>query len=130
MLVDQKLSTLSLPNIFKEEVTFLVRLLLIETHKWLQDHEPIIKSTTNLRNYFHWTQDNKIDRHKTAKAIVADDIIDIRDRFMLASHYCFQENVFSIWEILDNAQQSFFQECGFNIARMWANWARNGAELE
>ncbi|GFX58411.1 hypothetical protein TNCV_319931 [Trichonephila clavipes] len=73
---------------------------------------------------------NKIDRHKTAKAIIAEDNIDIRDRFMLASHYCFQEDVFSIWKILDDAQQSFFQECDFNIARMWVNCERNGAELD
>ncbi|GFR25151.1 uncharacterized protein TNCT_289511 [Trichonephila clavata] len=130
ILVDQKLSALSLPNMFKKEVMALVRLIVIEYFKWLQDHKPIIMSTTNLEDHFHWTQDNKIDRQKSAKAIIADVSIDIRDRFMLASHYCFQEYVLSIWEILDDARQSFFQECDFDMARMWANWARNGAELD
>ncbi|GFY48932.1 uncharacterized protein TNIN_200521 [Trichonephila inaurata madagascariensis] len=130
LLVDQKLSTLSLPNIFKKEVTFLVRLVCIESDKWVQDHSRITKFTTSLLHHFHWTQDNKIDRHKTAKAIVADDNIDIRDRFMIASHYCFQEDVFSIWEILDDTQQSFFKECDFKMARMWANWAIYQEELD
>ncbi|GFY50774.1 hypothetical protein TNIN_120861 [Trichonephila inaurata madagascariensis] len=113
MLIDLKLSTLSLPNIFKKEVTFLVRLVYIEAYKWWMNHRRIIKFTTSFLHHFHWTQDNKIDRHKTAKAIIADDNIDIRDRFMIASHYCFQEDVFSIWEILDDTQQSVFPRMRF-----------------
>ncbi|GFQ91930.1 uncharacterized protein TNCT_696021 [Trichonephila clavata] len=129
VLLNQKLSSLSLPNMFKKEVTAFVRLVLIESYKWFQDHKSIIKSTENLQNHFQWTQDNKIDRQKTAKAIIPDDSIDIIDRFILASNYCFQEDVLSIWGILDEAQQDIFQEGDFNIVQIWANWARYGEEL-
>ncbi|GFS54319.1 uncharacterized protein TNCV_4808351 [Trichonephila clavipes] len=129
ILVDQKLSTLSLPNIFKKEVMALVRLVLIESYKWLQDHKTIIESSTKLQNLFHWTQDNKIDRHKTAKAIIDVDNIDIRYRFKLASHYCFQDDVFSIWEILDDAQRNYFQGLDLNIVQIWVNWARYGGDI-
>ncbi|GFY50775.1 uncharacterized protein TNIN_120871 [Trichonephila inaurata madagascariensis] len=108
----------------------LVRLILIESYKWLQDHKTTIESPTKLQNHFHWTQDNKIDRHKTAKAIIVDENIDIRYRFMLASYYCFQEDVFSIWEILDDAQRNFFQGCDLNIVRIWVNWARYGEDID
>ncbi|GFY47324.1 uncharacterized protein TNIN_41991 [Trichonephila inaurata madagascariensis] len=107
----------------------LVRLVLIESYKWLQDHKTIIESSTKLQNLFHWTQDIKIDRHKTAKAIIADDNIDIRYRFKLASHYCFQEDVFSIWEILDDAQRNYFEGIDLNIVQIWVNWARNGGDI-
>ncbi|GFR27723.1 uncharacterized protein TNCT_12541 [Trichonephila clavata] len=130
ILLNQKLSSLSLPNIFKKEATALVKLVLIESYKWFQDHKPIIKSTTNLQNHFQWTLDNKIDRQKTTKAIIHDDNIDIRDRFMLACHYCFQEDVFSIGGILDDAQQNIFQGCDFNDVHVWVNWARSGEELD
>ncbi|GFT06759.1 uncharacterized protein TNCV_643131 [Trichonephila clavipes] len=131
-LVDRKLSTLSLPYMFKKEVTDLVRLAFIERYKWLQNHETITNFNWNLlcstRN-FHWTQDNKIDRGKTAKAIIADKI-DIRNRFMLASHYCFEEHVLLIWEKLNDVEKYFFGYYSFYIAELWANWARNRVELD
>ncbi|GFR04111.1 uncharacterized protein TNCT_285321 [Trichonephila clavata] len=130
ILLNQKLSSLSLPNMFKKEVAAFVRLVLLESYKWFQDHKPIIKSTTNWQNHFQWTQDNKIDRQKTAKAIIHDDSIDIRHRFILASNYCFQEDVLSIWGILNDAQQHFFQGGDLNIVQIWVNWARYGDELD
>ncbi|GFR09400.1 uncharacterized protein TNCT_538811 [Trichonephila clavata] len=108
ILLNQKLFSLTLPHMFKKEVTTLVRLLLIESYKWFQDHKLIIKPDTSLQNHFRWTKDNNIDRQKTAKAIIHDDSIDIVDRFILASQYCFQEDVLSIWGILDDAQQDIF----------------------
>ncbi|GFY75106.1 uncharacterized protein TNIN_275021 [Trichonephila inaurata madagascariensis] len=130
--VEKKLSTLLLPEMFKKEVTDLVRLAFIESYKWLQDHKTIINSKKSLlrstRN-FHWTQDNKIDRHKTAKAIIADHDINIRDRFKLASHYCFQEDVFLIWEILDDAQRNYFEGLDLNIVQIWVNWTRHGGDI-
>ncbi|GFR08873.1 hypothetical protein TNCT_655871 [Trichonephila clavata] len=99
ILLNQKFSTLPLPNKFKKEMVALVRLVLIESYIWFQDHKTTIESTRNLQNHFHWTQDNKIDRQKTAKAIIHDDSIDIRDRFMLSVLYCFEDDVFSLWRI-------------------------------
>ncbi|GFQ79555.1 uncharacterized protein TNCT_587021 [Trichonephila clavata] len=130
ILFGQKISALPLPDIFKKEIAPLVKLVLIESYKWLYDHKTIIKSTTNLQHHFHWTNDIKIDRQKTAKAIIADNNIHIKDRFMVASYYCFQEDVLPIWGILDDAQQYFFEKSNFIIPRKWANWARNGAELD
>ncbi|GFR19699.1 uncharacterized protein TNCT_347662 [Trichonephila clavata] len=124
ILLNQKLSSLTLPRMFKKEVTTLVRLVLIESYKWFQDHKLIIKPDTSLQNHFRWTQDNKIDRQKTAKAIIHDDSIDIVDRFILASQYCFQEDVLSIWGILDDAQQDIFQ--GGDI---WVNLSKCGEKL-
>ncbi|GFQ93814.1 uncharacterized protein TNCT_468951 [Trichonephila clavata] len=130
ILVGQKISALPLHDIFKKEIAPLVKLVLIESYKWLHDHKTIIKSTTNVQHHFHWTHDNKINRQKTAKAIIADDNIDITDRFMLACNYCFQEDVLLIWGILDDAQRNFFENSSFVIVQKWANWARNGAELD
>ncbi|GFX58427.1 uncharacterized protein TNCV_320091 [Trichonephila clavipes] len=132
ILVGQQIYTLPLPNIIKKEVTALVKLVFLEYDKWLYDHARIMHTmmdTTNLQQLFHWTQDNKIDRLKTAKAIIADNNMDTRGRFMLACHYCFQEDVFSIWGILDDTQQNLLQESSFDIVRMWANWAKNREEL-
>ncbi|GFS41017.1 uncharacterized protein TNIN_67431 [Trichonephila inaurata madagascariensis] len=132
ILVGQKISALLLPNIFKKEVTALVRLVFVESDKWLHDHARIMDTmmdTANLKHHFHWTQDNKIDRQKTAKAIIADGNMDTRGRFMLACHYCFQEDVFSIWGILDDTQKNLLQGSSFDIEQMWANWARNRVEL-
>ncbi|GFQ84746.1 uncharacterized protein TNCT_673681 [Trichonephila clavata] len=130
ILFGQKISALPLHDIFKKEIAPLVKLVLIESYKWLHDHKTIIKSTTNLQNHFHWTYYSKIDRQKTAKEIIADDSIDITDRFMLACNYCFQEDVLLIWGILDNAQRNFFEDSSFVIVQKWANWARNGVKLD
>ncbi|GFU97559.1 uncharacterized protein TNCV_4508781 [Trichonephila clavipes] len=140
ILVDKKLSTLPLPYTLKKVVTDLVRLAFIEHYKWLEDHDTIINcyrkflgSTSNIASsnrHFHWTQDNKIDRYKTAKAIIADDKIIIRDRFMLASYYCFQEDVLLIWEKMNDVEKNFFSKYRYYFADMWANWARNRVELD
>ncbi|GFR32908.1 uncharacterized protein TNCT_230981 [Trichonephila clavata] len=129
-LVGQKISTLPLPNIIRKEVLALVRLTFIESDKWLEDHAQIMMYTTNLQNSFHWTQDNKIDRQKTARAIVAKNNIDISDRFLLACHYCFEDDVFSLWGKLNSQQQKFFQKSKFEIVRIWADWIRDGEELD
>ncbi|GFX58386.1 uncharacterized protein TNCV_306761 [Trichonephila clavipes] len=131
ILVDEKFFTLSLPSMFKKEVTTLVRLVLIEYYKWLQDHKTIIESPANFQNYFRWTQDNKIDRHKTVKAIIADDNIDISDRFMLASNYNLQEDVLTILENLDDGEKIRFNyNYEIYLAELWDDWARNGVELD
>ncbi|GFQ74776.1 uncharacterized protein TNCT_702841 [Trichonephila clavata] len=105
ILLNQKLSTLSLPNMFKKEVTALVRLVVIESYKWWLNHKTTIQSTMNLQNHFHWTQDIKINRQKTAKSIIADDNIDIKDRFMLALLYCFEDDMFSLYGKLSSFQR-------------------------
>ncbi|GFQ86281.1 hypothetical protein TNCT_315511 [Trichonephila clavata] len=122
LLVSKKISTLPLPSIMKKEVMALVQLLFIEYNKWFQDHTRIMntpmnnmKYTTNLQNNFHWTQDNKIDRQKSAKAIIADNSIDIRHRFILASFYCFKDDMSSlrgmlnIWQLYSYAAERSFE---------------------
>ncbi|GFQ84743.1 uncharacterized protein TNCT_673661 [Trichonephila clavata] len=131
ILLNQKISTLSLPDMFKKEVTALVKLIVIESHKWLQDHETTIKSTRNFQNHFHWTQDIKIDRQKTAKAIIADDNIDIRDRFMLAVLYCFEDDIFSLWQKSSSLQQYFLREkLNYKMIITWFPWLLHGVGLE
>ncbi|GFQ93392.1 uncharacterized protein TNCT_204731 [Trichonephila clavata] len=129
ILVDQKLSTLSLPNMFRNEVMTFVRFVIVESYKWSQDHEELMVFTTDLTNSFQWTQDNKIDRQKTAKAIIADDNINLIDRFIMASHYCIQEDVLSIWGMLHHSQKNYI-DVGTDIVRMWAKWARYGGEID
>ncbi|GFY61529.1 hypothetical protein TNIN_70132 [Trichonephila inaurata madagascariensis] len=132
-LVGQKISTLPLPNIMKKEVTVSVQLLLTEFDKWLHDQARIMDSsmnnmmdTANLLNNIHWTQDNNIDRQKTAKAIIADNNIDIRYRFRLASFYCFQDDMSSLWRLLNIWQQySCGAECIFEMGILWL---RDGAD--
>ncbi|GFQ69137.1 hypothetical protein TNCT_159971 [Trichonephila clavata] len=131
-LIGQKISALQLQNILKKEAAALVRLVFVESDKWLHDHARImdtIMDTKNLQNNFYWTQHNKIDRQKTAKAIIANNYIDTRGRFIVACHYCFQEDVFSLWGILDDAQQNLLLLSSYDIERMWVNWARNRVEL-
>ncbi|GFS65056.1 uncharacterized protein TNIN_124391 [Trichonephila inaurata madagascariensis] len=130
LLVDQKLSTLTLPNMFKKEITALVKLVVIETFKWLRDHERILKSTTIFPNHLHWTQDNKIDRQKTAKEIIADDNIDIKNRLILALSYCFEDDAFSLWRKLSYRQQcSYAKERHFEMIITWLPWLTDGVEL-
>ncbi|GFR29706.1 hypothetical protein TNCT_360051 [Trichonephila clavata] len=131
ILLNQKLSTLSLPNMFKKEVTALVRLVVIESYKWWRNHKTTIKSTTNLQNHFHWTQDIKINRQKTAKAIIADDNIDIKDRFMLALLYCFEDDMFSLWRKSISLQQYFLRErLNYKMIITWFPWLLHGFELD
>ncbi|GFQ77447.1 uncharacterized protein TNCT_473471 [Trichonephila clavata] len=131
ILLNQKLSTLSMPDMFRKEVTALVRLVVLESYKWLQKHKTTIEFTTNLQNHFHWTQDIKIDRQKTAKAIIADDNIDIRDRFMLAVLYCFEDDVFSLWRKSISMQQYFLCENrNYKMRTTWFPWLIHGGELD
>ncbi|GFQ89498.1 hypothetical protein TNCT_50341 [Trichonephila clavata] len=109
----------------------LVRLVLIESYIWFQDHKTTIKSTRNLQNHFHWTQDNKIDRQKTAKAIIHDDSIDIRDRFMLSVLYCFEDDGFSLWRKSISLQQYFLRErLNYKMIITWFPWLLHGFELD
>ncbi|GFY51284.1 uncharacterized protein TNIN_207511 [Trichonephila inaurata madagascariensis] len=138
LLVGQKISTLPLPNIMKKKVTALVRLLFMESNKWLHDHARVMDismnsmmDSANLQSHFHWTQDNKIDRQKTLKGIVADNNIDIKDRFMLASHYCFQDGMSSLWGQLKIWQQhSYIAELSVEMSSFWTPWLKDACELD
>ncbi|GFR19880.1 hypothetical protein TNCT_466011 [Trichonephila clavata] len=128
--VSKKISTLPLPNIMKKEVMVSVQFLFIEYNKWFQDHARILntpmnnmKYTTNLQSNFHWTQDNKIYRQKTAKAIISDNNIDIRHRFILASFYCFQDDMSSLMGMLNIWQlYSYAAERSFEMLVIWIPW--------
>ncbi|GFY46003.1 uncharacterized protein TNIN_327441 [Trichonephila inaurata madagascariensis] len=115
VLVGKKVSSFPLPESIQKEVMALVRLIVLEVDKWLEDHARIPMSITSSHIRFHWTQDAKIDRVKTAKAMIANNGIDVKDRFLLACQYCFEDDVVLLWGMLSAPQQMVFQEVRFGI---------------
>ncbi|GFQ83405.1 RNase H domain-containing protein [Trichonephila clavata] len=131
ILLNQKLSTLSLPNMFKKDVKGLIRLIVIESYIWFQDHKTTIQSTTNLQNHFHWTQDNKIDRQKTAKSIIADDNIILLDRFMIALLYCFEVDAYFFWKKLSyRFRHDFEGDLFYEKSKTWFLHFSYGDEID
>ncbi|GFQ90289.1 RNase H domain-containing protein [Trichonephila clavata] len=131
ILLDQTLYTLSLPNMFKKEVKGLVKLIVIESYIWFQDHKTTIPSTMNLQNHFHWTQDNKIDRQKTAKSIIADDNIILLDRFMIALLYCFEVDAYFFWKKLSyRFRHDFEGDLFYEKSKTWFLHFSYGDEID
>ncbi|GFW02594.1 uncharacterized protein TNCV_2456091 [Trichonephila clavipes] len=126
VLVDKKVSSFPLPQSIQKEV----RLIVIQVDKWLEDHARIPMSITSSHIRFHWTQDAKIDRVKTAKAMIANNVIDVKDRFLVACQYCFEDDVVLLWGMLSAPQQIVFQEVRFGIARFWTHWIRGVSPLD
>ncbi|GFQ70513.1 uncharacterized protein TNCT_5981 [Trichonephila clavata] len=130
ILLGKKVSTFRLPELIQKEIMALVRLIVLEVDKWLEDHARIPMSITSTQISFHWTQDAKIDRVKTAKELIANNVISVKDRFLLGCQYCFEDDVALLWGMLSGLQQVVFQEVRFGIARFWANWLRGVSPLD
>lgn len=130
ILVENRISTLRLPKLIQKEVMALVRLIVIECDKWWEDHARIPMSTTGPQINFHWAQNGKIDRQKTAKALVSNSTAEVMDRFQLACQYCFEDDVVSLWGMLNGSEQIVFQESRIGVARIWADWIRGVAALD
>ncbi|GFU48793.1 uncharacterized protein TNCV_4468411 [Trichonephila clavipes] len=96
-IVSKKISRLPLPHIIKSELMSVIRCICLEIDRWEKDHKDSFElDFLNLQNYICWTPQGKIDRINTAKSLVNDENLPISQRYNLARHYVFVEDVISI----------------------------------
>ncbi|GFX73666.1 uncharacterized protein TNCV_5025701 [Trichonephila clavipes] len=105
-IVSKKISRLPLPNIIKSELMSVIRCICLEIDRWQKYHKDSFKlDFLGLQNYICWTPQGKIDRKNTARSLINDKNLPISERYNLARHYGFAEDVISIFEKMNDVHK-------------------------
>ncbi|GIY60195.1 uncharacterized protein CDAR_423141, partial [Caerostris darwini] len=122
--VRRKLNTLNMPPNLKTVVVQLIRPLSMEINQWMNDFEEMISlikdvSTVNYSSWkttifdpyttVAWKMTGSINRSETALRIIRNERVEALIRLILASAYCVEEEIPSLWRQLpDHVKVNFF----------------------
>ncbi|GIY00177.1 uncharacterized protein CDAR_20091 [Caerostris darwini] len=118
---DKVFSSMNIPQLLKENLLVYVRYLAVECREWISLHAVYLKGYAldqfpNIR----WRWDGRIDRQKTAEAILRAGSASTKHRFRLACGYCFKEDILSLWNEMSEEQRE--KESQKSLTRQWIQW--------
>ncbi|GFR28533.1 uncharacterized protein TNCT_452691 [Trichonephila clavata] len=103
--VQCKISTFFLPKVLQDKLFVSARQVTMEIENWFQDHFDNLRRSKDFQivtqKLLQWNSRGKIDRIKTAKAMIGSDRLPGREKYIMAFDYCFKEDLPSLWEKLD-----------------------------
>ncbi|GFX53974.1 uncharacterized protein TNCV_1155051 [Trichonephila clavipes] len=109
--VQCKISTFFLPKVLEDKLLLSVRHVHMEIENWFQDHSDILHRSREfqivIQQLLQWNSRGKIDRVKTAKAMVVAGRLPTREKYIMAFWYCFREDLPSLWEQLDTSDRKY-----------------------
>ncbi|GFY40288.1 uncharacterized protein TNIN_217941 [Trichonephila inaurata madagascariensis] len=123
-MVSKKISCLPLPNILERELMPVIRCICLEIDRWQKDHKNISElDFLELQNYISWTPQGKINRIDTAKSLIRDENIPICERYNLARHYGFLDDVVSLLKKMNEVDKFRSSRLG---NQAWFAYSTNG----
>ncbi|KAF8785249.1 hypothetical protein HNY73_010821 [Argiope bruennichi] len=75
----------------------------------------------NKNHKFIWKFDGTIDQRKSAKSLIENESLRIKERFLLACSYCFIDDAYCLWNSMKTTQKTFTPlelECHI-VAKIW-----------
>ncbi|GFU48782.1 hypothetical protein TNCV_4468321 [Trichonephila clavipes] len=104
-IVSKKISCLGLlPETLKSELRYFIHLICLEIYKWQKDHKACAFSSEVLQRCFCWNSQAKIDRIKTAKALIDNQCQCKSVLHTLALIYGFKSYTTSIWQEMNDSE--------------------------
>ncbi|GFU87478.1 uncharacterized protein TNCV_2446121 [Trichonephila clavipes] len=129
-LVKKKVSTYPISANLQEKVADMVRHVNSEVEKWFLDHSPITCRTIDMRNIFIWKSNGSIDRVKTAEVLVQVERLNISKRFIVASFYCLEGDVISLWNKMTEKEKRRCCDISSSlVVRIWIKWLQDGEQI-
>ncbi|GFX32545.1 uncharacterized protein TNCV_3704191 [Trichonephila clavipes] len=121
-LVKDRIS--SLPQLLKHELLDVVRSISIEIDKWLKYHsqEWLNFSENEISLYdFQWNSLGKIDLLRTASALIVNETVNIKDRYMLACLYGLMDKLPMGKKVPDEIVQMYLDlaKRGIKVQKEW-----------
>ncbi|GFX22874.1 hypothetical protein TNCV_2606161 [Trichonephila clavipes] len=107
-IVSKKISCLGLPKNLEMEIRLFIHPICLEIDKWQKDHKYCPFHSNYLQRYFCWNSQGKIDRIKTAKALLDNQCQCKPVLRMLADMYGFNSYATSIWQTMDSSERRDF----------------------
>lgn len=95
--IEEKVSFILLPNSLEKDLLNFVRHISLEVMKWLNTHSKILHDASALRSSVQWKSRGFIDREETAKSLIRNEKLSLRERYALASFYCFKDDAVNLW---------------------------------
>ncbi|GFT57165.1 uncharacterized protein NPIL_221731 [Nephila pilipes] len=116
-LILEKISSLSIPKPFHNELLTLVRCIRLEIKKWMLKHSRILRCSEELIS-FQWKSSGKINYEETAKALIRNEKLDIRTRYALTSFYYLKDDASFLWNKMTRDEKKFFSD-DLTSLRIW-----------
>lgn len=113
---------LHLPKLLEGELKCFVKPIGFQILKWLFYHKDIVLVSIMFINKFYWTDRGTIDRKKTAEWLVANQDIQVANRYKLACIYCLENEIPVLWsKISINERRRFITSfaCADKLTAFW-----------
>ncbi|GFQ96074.1 uncharacterized protein TNCT_695471 [Trichonephila clavata] len=122
-LVKERIS--SLPQLLKLELLDVIRSFSIELDKWIKYHSQVWPNFSEVARSapydFQWNSLGKIDLVRTASALIVNEMLDIKGRYILASLYNLMDKIPTGKKVPDEIVQKYSKlaERRINIQKEW-----------
>ncbi|GFS44148.1 uncharacterized protein TNIN_363141 [Trichonephila inaurata madagascariensis] len=122
-LVEERIS--SLPLLLKHELLDVVRAFSIEIDKWIKYHSQVWEKFSEIALSapydFQWNSLGKIDLVGTASALIVNETLDIKDRYILACLYGLMDKMPIGKKVPDEIVQKYSKlaERGIKVQKEW-----------
>lgn len=112
-------SIVSIPRLIEKNVFGIAQDICLEIYYWFLVHNEIVPDTDlDLSNVLCWYSYGIIDKFKTAKILVQDENINMKQRFVLACKYFFEDHARILWDHLSPDDQLYIESHYSSLACM------------
>ncbi|GFY68463.1 uncharacterized protein TNIN_198271 [Trichonephila inaurata madagascariensis] len=124
-----------LPQLLKHELLDVVRSLSIEIDKWIKYHSQDWQNFSEIARSalydFQWNSLGKIDLVRTASALIVNETLNIKDRYILASLYGLIDKLPIGKKVPDEIVQMYSKlaERGIKVQKEW-DLSREGIQFK
>lgn len=122
--IKENVHHVNLPRTVEEQVIAHLHPIGFQILKWIKFHESELPSSHILPTQFCWTQQGTIDLKRTAEIIVTNQEISADLRFGIASTYCLEDSILTLWNEMSESEHEQVCQCSdlnqmFTIKAYW-----------
>ncbi|GFU27125.1 uncharacterized protein NPIL_575181 [Nephila pilipes] len=97
---------------------------------WVTNHSSILSCSVETSS-FHWISSGKINYEATAKFLIRNEKIDIKEQYALASFYCFKDDAISLWKNgRITSRDLFLVRDVFSCLGIWNKWVKQESPFD
>ncbi|GFR10019.1 uncharacterized protein TNCT_164881 [Trichonephila clavata] len=128
--ITKKLSSIFLPHSLEKDLLAFICRISLEARNWVKAHAEILRSSVDLfSSNLQWKSHGKINKEQTAKSLIRNMELSIRERYALASFYCFKDEALKLWNKMTWGEK-YLVGYDYPSLGVWNKWMKGVSAID